>query len=141
MRTNYPSLIQESTEDLLFLERTLRGRPTQPRIKMLRLLKSGAYTSRSTLAETLGYSERQLQRWWKSYQECGLEGLLEEKSAGGSEERITEEAWHALNREMCQGRVRRLHEAQHYLQDRFGIKYRSLQGVSDMIQRRRERTT
>lgn len=138
MNTDYPALIEQSEEALLRLERQLRGEAVEARVKMLRLLKSGAYTSRRSLAATLGYSERQLHRWWKRYRRAGLEGLLEERAVGGSTERVTEEAWHALDREMQRGRIRRLRDAQAFLRDRYGIEYRSLQGVADLINRRRE---
>lgn len=40
---NYPEMISESYEELLKQEKRLRGSPLESRIKMLRLLKSGAY--------------------------------------------------------------------------------------------------
>jgi len=43
---------------------------------MLRLLKSGRYRSQAQLAPVLGYSDRTLRRWWQSYQQHGLSGLL-----------------------------------------------------------------
>ncbi len=136
MRTHYPDQIRESEEELEQLEKSLRGQAVCDRVKMLRLLKNQAYDSRRTLAPVLGYSERQLQRWWKLYKKGGLERLLEEKPVGGSEERITDEAWLALKKAMHQGIVKQLNEAQAYLQDHFDIEYQSLQGLSDMIKRR-----
>ncbi|MDX1545912.1 MAG: helix-turn-helix domain-containing protein [Rhodothermales bacterium] len=136
MRTHYPDQIRESAETLEQLERSLRGQALCDRVKMLRLLKTGVCDSRRTLAPILGYSERQLQRWWKTYKRGGLDLLLEEKAIGGSTERMTDAAWNALKREMREGRVQQLKEAQDYLLDRFGIEYQSLQGLSDMIKRR-----
>ncbi|MFQ5572031.1 MAG: transposase [Rhodothermales bacterium] len=136
MRTHYPSQIRESTGSLERLERSLRGQASCDRVKMLRLLKSGAYESRRTLASVLGYSERQLQRWWKLYKKGGLEMLIEEKPIGGSIERMTDKAWTVLKQEMQSGDINQLKEAQAFLQARFGITYNSLQGLSDMIKRR-----
>lgn len=136
MRTHYQDQIQESEQELENLERSLRGQALCDRVKMLRLLKSGAYDSRRTLASTLGYSERQLQRWWKLYKKAGIDGLLEEKAVGGSTERVTDVAWQALKRAMRNGQIKQLKEAQAYLKDLFGIEYNSLQGLSDMIRRR-----
>lgn len=136
MRTHYPNQIRESEEELERLERSLRGQALCDRVKMLRLLKSGAYESRRTLAPTLGYSERQLQRWWKTYKKGGIDALLDEKAVGGSTERVTDEAWAALKNEMGNGNIKQLKEAQAYLEERFGIEYTSLQGLSDMIKRR-----
>ncbi len=136
MRTHYPEQIRESVEDLEQLEKSLRGQALCDRVKMLRLLKSGAYDSRRTLAPTLGYSERQLQRWWKIYKRGGLDALLEEKQVGGSTERVTDEAWRALSAEMRSGHIKQLKEAQAFLLEHFDIEYQSLQGLSDMIKRR-----
>ena len=136
MRTHYPDQIRESAEALEQLERSLRGQAICDRVKMLRLLKTGLYDSRRTLAPVLGFSERQLQRWWKLYKRGGLEALLEEKAVGGSTERMTDAAWEALKQEMRNGNVKQLKEAQAFLQARFGIDYQSLQGLSDMIKRR-----
>lgn len=136
MHTHYQDQIQESEQELEHLERSLRGQALCDRVKMLRLLKSGTYDSRRTLAPTLGYSERQLQRWWKLYKKTGIDGLLEEKAVGGSTERVTDEAWKALKLAMRGGHVKQLKEAQAYLIEHFDIEYNSLQGLSDMIKRR-----
>jgi len=136
MRTHYQDQILESEQELEHLERSLRGQALCDRVKMLRLLKSGAYDNRRTLAPTLGYSERQLQRWWKLYKKAGIDGLLEEKTVGGSTERVTDAAWQGLRLIMRSGHVKQLKEAQAYLTEHFGIEYSSLQGLSDMIKRR-----
>ncbi len=136
MRTHYREQVKETEEELERLERRLRGQALCDRVKMLRLLKSGAYESRRTLAPTLGYSERQLQRWWKMYKKGGIAELLEQKAVGGSTERVTDEAWRALKNEMRTGAIKQLKEAQAYLEEHFGIEYGSLQGLSDMIKRR-----
>lgn len=136
MRTHYREQIKESEQELEHLERSLRGQSLCDRVKMLRLLKGGAYDSRRMLAPTLGYSERQLQRWWKLYKKEGIEGLLEEKPVGGSTERVTDAAWQGLKRAMQIGQIKQLKEAQAFLSEYFGIEYNSLQGLSDMIKRR-----
>ena len=136
MRTHYRDQILESEQELEHLERSLRGQALCDRVKMLRLLKSGAYDSRRTLAATLGYSERQLQRWWKLFKKAGIDGLLEEKAVGGSTERVTDAAWQGLKLAMRSGHINQLKEAQAYLKEHFGIEYSSLQGLSDMIKRR-----
>ena len=45
MRIKYPKAIQESEEDLTSLEQGLRGQKAADRVRMLRLLKSGAVKS------------------------------------------------------------------------------------------------
>jgi hypothetical protein len=49
------------------LEKQLRGRPLTDRLKLLRLLKTRTVPSLRAAAPLLGYSERQLQRWWGIY--------------------------------------------------------------------------
>src|SRR5690606_34482507 len=97
--------------------------------------KSTHYTSRIQLAPVIGYSERQLQRWWNTYQEGGIEALLEDKPVGGSDERITPEARRSIEKEIQAGRVTRLRHVQQYLKEHFGIEHRSLQGISDLLKR------
>ena len=46
-------------------------------MKMLRVLESDQHCSRLSLTEVLGYSRRQLGRWWENYRQGGLEALLE----------------------------------------------------------------
>ena len=81
MRIDYTEAISESPEELLAAEKRLRGSPLQSRARMLRLLKTEAYQSRRALAGALGYSRRQLQRWWEAYQEGGLPRGRPERSA------------------------------------------------------------
>ena len=45
MRIKYPQAIQESEEELTRLEQSLRGQKPADRVRVLRLLKSGAVKS------------------------------------------------------------------------------------------------
>lgn len=82
MWINYNVMISETERELVALERKLRGRRTAVRVRMLRLLKSGQIKSLRACAPLLGYSFRQLTRWWKQYKEGGLDAMLEEKPLG-----------------------------------------------------------
>jgi transposase len=124
MYLHYPDLIWESPDELARLERQHRGSPVADRLQMLRLLKSGAYRSRRALAEVLGYSERQLHRWFETYRSSGLDGLLAHQRPGGSQERISAEAFAALEAEMTAGRIATLKDAQRYLHEQHGICFR-----------------
>ena len=66
MYLDYDALINEAPQQLLQLERQHRHWPSRPRIQMLRLLKTAAARSRRALAATLGFSERQLHRWFET---------------------------------------------------------------------------
>lgn len=136
MQIDYPTRITESADELLRLERRHRGSPLGDRVKMLRLLKTRAYPSRLQLSRALGYSHRQLQRWWNAYQRGGLQALLDRASPGGSRERITSQAWTALEAEMKAGRIATLKQAQGFLAERFAIAY-SIGGLSDLFRRRK----
>ena len=134
MWIHYPDLIRESDSELAALERQRRRHPTADRIKMLRLLKSDTFRSRRALAPVLGYSQRQLQRWWDAYQAGGMEALLVYESCGGSQERITPEAWATLMEEMKAGRIATLKQIQSYLHQQWGIDYR-VGSISRLLQR------
>lgn len=135
MYLNYPDLIEESPEQLAERERTRRFGPISDRLKMLRLLKEGTYRSRRALAPVLGYSERQLGRWFDAYREGGLEALLDRGKSGGSSERVTPEAWAALAVEMKAGRIARLEDARRYLEEEHGIHYAGITSISALFER------
>ena len=69
---------------------------------------------------------RTVQRWWQSYREGGLAGLLAPAQRRGLAERITPEAWEGLQAEMRAGHIGGLHEAQVYLRDTWHIAYPGL---------------
>ncbi len=62
MRIKYPKAIQESEEELTSLEQSLRGQKAADRVRVLRLLKSGAVKSLKDCAPMVGYSVSQLTR-------------------------------------------------------------------------------
>jgi transposase len=135
MWIDYGAQILQSPAALLALERRLRGRPTADRVKLLRLLKTRTIRSVRAAAPVLGYSERQLQRWWASYTSRGLEALVRWQPRPGRQEQVPLEAWTALAAEMHAGRVARLTEAQRYLREQWGIAYHSLNGLSQLFKR------
>lgn len=135
MHLSYPDLIEESLSALARLERSRRGTPVEVRLRMLRLLKEGRYGSRRSLAPVLGYSERQLKRWFDAYREGGIGGLLDRGTPGGSTERMTPEAWADLDQKMIDGQISRLEDARRYLADQHGIQYANITSISSLFQR------
>jgi transposase len=104
---------------------------------MLRLLKSGHCRSLSELASRVHYSTKQVERWWKSYQQGGITKLLERRSAiPGRPTRISAEAWAALQQQMIQGEIGSLEDARRYLEQQWQIDY-SIGGVSNLFKRRK----
>jgi transposase len=135
MWIDYREQIFQSMPALVALEKRLRGRPIADRVKLLRLLKTRSIRSLRAAAPLLGYSERQLQRWWATYTSRGLEALMRWQPRPGRQERVPPEAWTALAVEMRAGRIARLKEAQRYLREQGGITYPSLHGLSQLFNR------
>lgn len=84
----------------------------------------------------LGYSERQLKRWFDAYRDGGLEMVLERGKPGGSPELVTPEAWAGLEEEMKTGRIGQLEDARRYLADVHGIEYAGISSISALFRRR-----
>jgi transposase len=135
MWINYGAQIPQSPTALLALEKRLRGHPRADRVKLLRLLKTQTVRSLRAAAPVLGYSERQLQRWWATSTTRGLAALVRWQPRPGRQEQVSPEAWAALAPEMRAGRVSRLKEAQRYLREHWRIDYQSLNGLSQLFKR------
>jgi transposase len=135
MWIDYRQAIGENAADLIKLERRYRGAGVGDRIKMLRLLKTEAYPSQRQLATALGYTERQLRRWWRLYVHGGLTALLHRAPPRGRPERLEAAALAALEAEMEAGRIGRLRDAQRFLAEQWGIHYHGVSGLSRLCQR------
>ncbi len=129
MTIAYFEQITDELDELIDLEHSLRGRPTQVRVQMLRLLKSAEVANIERAAPVVGYSTQQLRRWWRLYSNGGLTALTEEKPKGGSTPRLTEQAWKALEQVMQEGHIARIEDARVYLRREHQIDYKSLNGV------------
>jgi hypothetical protein len=81
----------------------------------------------------LGYSERQRQRWWATDMVGGLAALLTRSPRLNRQERVSADAWHAVEVEMRAGRITGLEDAQRYLRAHWGSDDRSLNGVSQLF--------
>jgi transposase len=135
----YPEVITESVDDLVALERSLRGQRIQPRVTMLRLLKSGQARSLVAVGPMLGYGVRTVNTWWKRYQTSGLSGLVEQRPQPGKRSQLTETAWVDLEAAMTRGEIATLKDAQRFLAEQHGIRYQSLGGVWWMLHQRQAR--
>ena len=129
MRTDYALAIAEDEATLRREERRLRGRPTVVRVCALRLLKGGAARTLGACANLVGYSPRQVARWWATYRREGLAVLLQEPIHPGKTPRRTPEAVAALEAAMAEGQIATLKDARAYLAERHGVVYASLHGV------------
>jgi transposase len=135
MWIDYGAQISQSTTALLVIEKRFRGRPIADRVKLLRLLKARTLRSLRAAAPILGYSERQLQRWWATYTRSGLDALLRWHPRPGRQEQGSPQAWTALEVEMQAGQMARLKDVQRYLREQWGIDYHSLNGLSQLFKR------
>jgi transposase len=128
---NYTALIQESSKTLEAQEKKLRRSAVSYRVRMLRLLKSGEGRSLASVAEQLGYSLRQCQRWFRCCRQGGREALLKSEQPRRGE-RMTQAAWDALGEAMKAGEVATLEQTRQLLIEQ-GVPYKSVAGVSSLL--------
>jgi transposase len=137
-KIRYPQVIEEDPEELKELEKRHRYSHLFQRVRMLRLLKSEECTNLGEAAQALGYSWRQCQRWFRSYQEGGIEELLISRvSERGRQELVTEEAFEDLKEAMKKGQIATISEADEFLRERHGIQYAHPDGVGQLLRRRK----
>jgi transposase len=137
MQIRYPQAIAESVACLQEHELHLRGTPAAPRLQMLRLLKSGEASTLPQVATLVGYSPRHVQRWWQTYRTQGLAALARVYHPAGKPARLTAEAWAGLTIELEAGRIGGQEDARRYLEERWGIVYESVNGISAQFKRRK----
>ncbi len=125
MRIKYPQAIQESEEDLTRFEQRLRGQKAADRVRMLRLLKSGAVNSLKDCAPLVGYSVGQLTRWWECYRAEGLARMLKQHKPVGKHSKLSAEAWEGLMQAMRAGHIATMQDARDYLEREWGIRYKN----------------
>ncbi len=134
----YSQVINEDPQQLKELERRHRYTHLFQRVRMLRLLKSEECTNLGEVAQALGYSWRQCQRWFASYREDGLDELLKSRvGERGRQELVTPEAFEDLEEAMKKGEIATISEADQFLRDRHGIEYAHPDGVGQLLRRRK----
>src|SRR3954449_3898041 len=132
----YPQVITEELDVLKELEKYHRYSHLFQRVRMLRLLKSEECTNLGEAARALGYSWRQCQRWFRSYQEGGLQELLKSRvSERGRQELVTQEAFEDLEEAMKRGEIATISESDRFLRERHGIYYAHPDGVGQLLRR------
>jgi transposase len=133
----YPRAIAETIEELQECAQRLRGTPAAPRVQMLRLLKGGEATNVPQVATLVGYSPRQIQRWWQAYRTAGLAGLTRVYHPAGKPARLTEDAWAGLQVELEAGRIGGQEDARRYLEETWGVRYKTIHGISYQFKKRK----
>lgn len=137
MHIAYPQVITETVAELHENEQRVRGTAAAPRVQMLRLLKSGEATNVPQVAALVGYSPRHVQRWWRMYRTAGLPALIRVYRPAGKPAQLTEEAWAGLQVELEAGRISGQEEARRYLAEMWGVRYKSIHGISYQFKRRK----
>jgi transposase len=132
----YPQVIAEDLDVLKELEKYHRYSHLFQRVRMLRLLKSEECSNLGEAARALGYSWRQCQRWFASYQKGGIEELLKSRvSERGRQELVTPEALKDLKETMKMGEIATISQADEFLRERHGIVYAHPDGVGQLLRR------
>jgi transposase len=131
----YPQVITEDLDELKELEKYHRYSHLFQRLRMLRLLKSEECSNLGEAARALGYSWRQCQRWFASYQKGGIEELLKSRvDERGRQELVTPEAFEELQEAMKKGEIATIGQAHRFLSER-GIEYSHPDGVGQLLRR------
>src|SRR5215216_4584452 len=132
----YPQVITEDLDDLKELEKYHRYSHLFQRVRMLRLLKSEQCSNLGEAARALGYSWRQCQRWFASYQQGGIEELLKSTvHERGRQELVTPEALEDLKETMKMAQISTIGQADEFLRERYGIEYAHRDGVGQLLRR------
>ena len=132
----YPQVITEDLDELKELEKYHRYSHLFQRVRMLGLLKSEECSNLGEAARALGYSWRQCQRWFASYQKGGIEELLKSRvDARGRQELVTPEALEDLKETMKLGQIATIGQADEFLRERHGIEYAHPDGVGQLLRR------
>jgi transposase len=132
----YSQVIEEDPQQLKELEKYHRYTHLFQRLRMLRLLRSGECRNLGEAAQALGYSWRQCQRWFASYQQGGLEELLKSRvHERGRQELVTQEALEDLKESMKRGEIATISQADEFLRERHGIEYAHPDGVGQLLRR------
>jgi len=118
-KIHYLRVIEEDPKELKKLEKYHRYTHLFQRVRMLRLLRSEECCNLGEAARALGYSWRQCQRWFQSYQKGGIEELLKSRvSQRGRQELVTPEAFEDLEEAMKRGEIATISQADEFLRER-----------------------
>ena len=131
----YPQVITEDLDELKELEKYHRYSHLFQRLRMLGLLKCEQCSNLGEAARALGYSWRQCQRWFASYQKKGgIEELLKSRvHERGRQELLTPEALEELKETMKMGQIATTGQADEFLRERHGIEYAHPDGVGQLL--------
>lgn len=79
-----PSFVRENVEDLQRLIDRFHNRPQEKRLRLLLLLKSDPWRAPGDAARDVPCSPASAARWWATYRDEGLEGLIRSRRPGAA---------------------------------------------------------
>lgn len=121
-RLNYPSLIEESREDLEALLKQQTDAVQRDRLRFLLYLKTGESLTQSDAAKRINLSTRQGQRDWAKYCKAGIKGLLEIPK-GGAPCKLDDTQLDALKKRLKQDDIQFLHQAVEHVKKTYKKSY------------------
>ncbi len=130
---DYTTSIKEDLDVLRSIEKQQNKAQGRDYIRFVRLLKSGECATQAAAALRINLSLRQAQRVWKTYQQKGIEGLLQARKPAYFGKMSTTQISH-LRRFLLDDQAQTLADIQAYLAGSLGIKY-TLGGVFDLCKR------
>lgn len=92
--------VRESEKELLKLLRTQTQASRRDRLRALYLRRTGQAKNRRQMAAMLGCAESTIYRWFKTYQNQGLKGLLAVRNSPGRPQKITGQAYQDLRQQL-----------------------------------------
>lgn len=119
---DYSEAITESAARLLGVERSQKKALLRDRVRLVRLLKSGACSSQREAGERIGLSLRESQRVWARYRRGGLDLLLDYPFKG-KPRRLSQEQCGELERGLSTDQIQTLREARDFIQEHLGVTY------------------
>jgi transposase len=121
MARSYPTLIQESIEELAALQKGNLKAVVYQRLQLLRLLKSSHAKTLAQAASLIGVAERSMQRWWRQYQQAGLASLLVVRPT--RHPRLSAEQQQSLLAEAGKGAFATIAQMGSWVEQSFGLHY------------------
>ncbi len=137
MPIRFQKVIAETGAALETFEQHWRGTRFTNRVRMLHLLKSETAKTLQACVSLLGYSERQLLRWWACYKTGGLDALLEQHRRSGRPSRMTQQAWVQIDAAMQEGQIDTLEAARQFLPSTCHITSQSINALCWLFKRRK----
>jgi len=132
-RIDYSSVIIESSEELLALERQQTHVKSRDRIKFIRLLKSEICQTQEAAGRCIGVKRTQSQQIWRDYKKGGILQLIKSPIKRGFG-KLSSHQLSLLQTRLSSDDICTLVQVQHWLISEFEVYY-TLAGLSALFNR------